>query len=448
ARAREAATALLRSRLKPDEFDLFTLPNETLARELARGIAAVADKRPLVLILDTYEIADRADVWLRIVIKRSGPRTVWVIAGRDNLADSRKYGQSYFVGYRADFPSDRLRVLPLGEFSVEDVRDYFTSQAPERPLDDSSASAIHRTTLGIPLAVREAAAVWRQGKPLSAIVDGIPERAPREQIVKAMTERFLLHCLDDPEHPDDRTRLYALALAYQADANLLSAMLTTDDLELALSDLERRHSFVFVERMKLHDAVAAFLREYLQAPVRRATKPVRQVNERAVEYLDRYRRVLESSLPTLDGRVSDERWASTALALVHHSLWLDEDQAWVFVFSSLIGGLAYDRSFARALIQVIENEQALLSAVGKKRLKVLQDGLGTTAGWGMWAQSTVEQEAALLAELRRAARRGWLDDGCAEERTAILVYLGGRLAYRREEYQAALAAYLEVERRL
>ena len=121
ARARDAATTLLRSRLKPDEFDLFTLPNETLARTLANGIWKAAQKKPIILTLDTYEIADRADVWLRVVIKRAGPNVIWVIAGRDNLAESRKYGQSYQQGYRAELSSDRLRVYPMGEFSVADV---------------------------------------------------------------------------------------------------------------------------------------------------------------------------------------------------------------------------------------------------------------------------------------------------------------------------------------
>lgn len=475
ARAREVATTLLRSRLSPDEFDLFTLPNETLARELGRGIAAVADQRPVVLILDTYEIADRADVWLRVVLKRSGPRTVWVIAGRDNLADSRKFGRDYFVGYRAEFPSDRLRVLPLAEFSVEDVGHYFAHQAPERPLDDSSASAIHRGTSGIPLAVREAAAIWGRGQQLSAIVEGIPERAPREEIVKAMTERFLLHCLDDPEHPDDRSQLYTLALAYQPDADLLTAMLEVDDLDLALSDLERRHSFVFVESMKLHNAVEAFLREYLQTPVRRRVKPVREANQRAVLHLDARRRALEPSLPTLDLRIDDDRWARAVLGLVHHSLWLDEEQAWKYALSALVGGMAYDRSFARAVAQAIGVQHTLLCDIGRKRLKVLQHRFGTARDLSESHKgSIVEQESsdvleeyfassvsnswhdvgrideqeALLDELSAAARRGWLDDGCAAERQAILLYQRGGLAYARRDYRAALGALQEAEKHL
>lgn len=219
AHAREAATSLLRTRLNADEIDLFTRPNETLAHRLAGGIQAVARRKPILLTLDTYEIVDRADApWLRIVIKHAGPRVVWVIAGRDNLADSRKYGQGYQSGYRADFPSDRLRVFPLGEFSLGDVAEYFKSSAPDRPLDAESASAIHRATLGIPLAVKEAAAIW--ANPDKTLNDITGDEAPsrdRDKVVEKMTERFLLHCWDDAQ---DRARLYALALAYRPDADL------------------------------------------------------------------------------------------------------------------------------------------------------------------------------------------------------------------------------------
>jgi hypothetical protein len=193
----------------------------------------------------------------------AGPRVLWIVAGRDNLADSRKFGQQFFTGYRAEFPSDRLRVFSLGEFSADDVAAYFAAHVRERPLQAVEAQAIHRATLGIPLATQEAAAIWKAGAALDEIASDISPRAPREHIVKVMTERFLLHCFNDPDHPNDRLRLYALAMVHRPDADLLAKLLQSGDLERDLSELERRHSFVFVSSMKLHDAVTAFLREYL-----------------------------------------------------------------------------------------------------------------------------------------------------------------------------------------
>lgn len=379
AATREKATTLVRSVLDPDEFDLFTLPHETLARRLGDGVHLSSANKPIMLIIDTYEIADRADIWLREVIRRAGPRVVWVVAGRDNLADSRRFGQHYFTGYRADFSSDRLRVFPLGEFSVGDVGAYFADRVPQRPINAETAEAIHRATLGVPLAVREAAAIWQAGAGLEDIVSDVPPRAPREQIVKVMTERFLLHCFDDPAHPDDRARLYALALAYRAEPSLLAAVLEMEDLEEGLSDLERRHSFVFVEQMKLHDSVTAFVREYLMLPVRRQSRAVRSIHERAMECLQQQRSALEARMPSLELRVADERWRYATLGLVHHALWIDEDLGWSVLIPSLIGGLAYDRSLAGALVEAVESLEATLSQTGKRRLAILQNGLGVGA---------------------------------------------------------------------
>ena len=186
------------------------------------------------LTLDTYEIADRADMWLRVVIKRAGPNVVWVVAGRDNLAESRKYGQGYQPGYGADFTSDRLRVFSMNEFSVSDVTEYFRHCVPERPLDETTARTIHQ-------ADGDPSSSERSLLPSGRILyqtwvitgDGAPSRN-RDKIVQTMTERFLMHCWDDPH---DRQRLYALALAYQPDADLLSAMLDTSNLEEELSEL-------------------------------------------------------------------------------------------------------------------------------------------------------------------------------------------------------------------
>lgn len=430
ARAREAATTLLRSKLNPDEFDLFTLPNEALARRLADGIRAAARKKPLLLVLDTYEIADRADPWLRVVIKRAGPRVVWAIAGRDNLADSRKRGATYFTGYRADFPGHRLRVFPLAEFSLGDVADYFAGRVPGRPLDEESAAAIHRATLGIPLAVKEAAAIWEKGASLADIVEGVPPRAPREQIVRAMSERFLMHCWDAPE---DKARVYALALAHRPDPGLVAAMLDTEALERDLSDLERRHSFMFVETMQLHEAVAAFLCEYLLAPVRRASGEVRRVHERAVAHLRARRAQLEENLPLIEEWCDSHDWTGITLDLAYHLFWLDEQEGWRELVPRFVEGLGYNFDMARALWQVAYQFGPWLSKDGQRRVKEL--------GW----DGSIEGLETMLTDFSKLGERGWLQGEGQSERQAILALWRGGLLRWQERYKEALAAYGQVE---
>ncbi len=436
AQAREAATPLLRSALTPDEFDLFAFPNEMLARRLADGIRASTAHKPIILTLDTYEIADNADwPWLRMVIKRAGPHVVWVIAGRDNLADSFKHGQA--KGYRAEFSSERLRVLPLGEFSVGDVAAYFAGYVPQRPLDARGAEEIHRATRGIPLAVREAAAIWATGVPLEDIVNDVPPLAAHKRIVEAMTERFLWHCLKDSAYPNDRTQLYALALAHRPDPDLLAAMLQSQDLERDLGDLERRHSFVFASEMTLHDDVAAYLHQYLLQPLHRQS--VRAVHERAVAHLQDQRQAREKGASTLEVRLADERWTAATLGLAHHSFWRDEDEGWAALMPALVGGLGYDRGFARALVETAEPLQGTFMQAGQRRLKALHSGLSP--------RPDADAEAALLTELEASARH-WPDDGCNAERRAILDLRRGKLLYRRGKYADVLKQYEQAERGL
>ncbi|HYN88000.1 MAG TPA: tetratricopeptide repeat protein, partial [Ardenticatenaceae bacterium] len=390
----------------------------------------VARQGPILLTLDTYEIVDHVDLWVRLVIRRAGPRVVWVLAGRNNLADSRKYGAGYFTGYRAEFPGERLRVFPLSEFSVADIAEYFQHRVPGRPLAESEAEAIHEATLGIPLAVKEAAAIW--ARPETVLRDITGDESPsrdRRKVVEQVTARFLLHCFDDP---GERSRLYALALAYRADADLVAAMLETEELERDLSELERRHSFVFVRDMTLHDAVKSFIREYLLADVRRTSREVRTAHERAVAHLRARLQDREARLLTLEARVADEHWTADTTALVHHAFWLSEEQGLAILLPAQVAGLAYDDSFSRALLDAAEPLRPTLSNAGRRRLEVLR----TRRPWS----PNLEHEAAFLAELK-TSQRDWPKDGCEEERQVILALKRGQLLFRQERKSEALRQY-------
>jgi tetratricopeptide (TPR) repeat protein len=209
--------------------------------------------------------------------------------------------------------------------------------------------------------------------------------------------------------------------------------------------------------MKLHEVVAAFMREYLLHDLHRRSKEVREIHERAVTYLQTRRLEPEKTLPTLEARLADERWTLAVLGLTHHGFWLDEEQGWTTLLPTLIGGLAYDRGFARALIETAESLAATFSQAGRRRLKALQNGLGQTHGLSFslpelslpswFGGPKVEDEEVLLTELEASART-WADDGCVAERRAILDLRRGHLLYRREQYAEALAQHEQVERNL
>jgi hypothetical protein len=142
----------LRAKLNPEQFEMFLNPHEQLAMALAEGLKGVAQKQPLLLVLDTYEIVDRADRWLRIVIKAAGTRLLWVIAGRHDLVRDRIFGEDYFKGYANDFPR-RLVTYDMRRLAEADIRRYFAARVAQRPLDQAALEALSRVTHGIPLAI-------------------------------------------------------------------------------------------------------------------------------------------------------------------------------------------------------------------------------------------------------------------------------------------------------
>ena len=183
ARLRRSADDFVQARLDPKHYDIYRRPNETLARALATGLKQVSRSKPLVLLLDTYEIIERTDPWLRVAIKNAGPRVVWVISGRHNLAPSRPTDR--FVGYSAEFPR-RLSTWDIQELAIKYVLEYLRARVPQRKTARQDAEAIHRATLGVPLAMQAAAYLWARGVPLEAITEGIPDRAPRDEIVRLL----------------------------------------------------------------------------------------------------------------------------------------------------------------------------------------------------------------------------------------------------------------------
>lgn len=436
---RETATIFLKTALEERDFDLFTLPNEKLAHSLAEGIRRSASERPLLLFLDTYEIPDAVDIWVREIIKRSGPNLLWVISGRDNLADSRKLGTRYLSGYRGDFSSDRLRVFPLSEFSVDEVFNYLVEYVPDRYLTINDAIAIHKATLGIPFAVQAAAYMWKSGTMLESIAGNIPEAEKRDEIVKLMTERFLLHCFDDPAHPNDLQNIYALALAYQPEPKLLSTMLHSSDLEQDLSELEQRHSFVFLNKMKLHSSVQAFLREYLLHRLRRNSSKIEVIQKRAIDYLSTACSERESRFSTLDKAIEDDLWKEAKLGLIHHTFWVSSDNGWVVFLPAFVAGLMYDRSFAHACLEIIISVFDTLRAPEKTRFDIIKKGLSNLAH---------QENIYLMLDRLEKLNQLQSNDKFVKEISACISLLQGQSLFARDQYNNALIKFEDTEKKL
>ena len=223
--------------LTPTEYELYEQPNERLAEALGAGLARLSQQKTLVLLFDTYEIVDRpdCDYTLRRVMQTSGDQTLWVIAGRSNLADSGPRGGSYFRGYKRDFAENQLYDRALSEFGLDLIQQYFAQVTPDRPITEAEADAIARFSLGIPFVIRQAAVMWREGKPIEEIVAPTATTplgsglTAYDQVIKTTSERFLVHCFGAPKQAADLEAIYALVLIRRPDAELLREMLDESD---------------------------------------------------------------------------------------------------------------------------------------------------------------------------------------------------------------------------
>jgi tetratricopeptide (TPR) repeat protein len=438
-----ALVGLMKKRLSLEERRIFATPHRQLAEALGHGLQAISAQKPLVLLLDTYEIVDRleCDRVLRMVIKATGWRVVWAIAGRANLADSYRLSQDYFRGYRDEF-SENLYVYPMSEFSREQVSEYFAHPQINVPLSDEAAESVKRFSLGIPFVVQQIAAMRQLGIDLATILSAPSadrdDESLREAVVRATSDRFLRYCLD--EH--DKKAVYAMAMMRRPDNELLKAMLGVTDLEPEMRSLKARHSFVLLEGkgIRLHDKLESFLQDYLRSGLAGQSPMVRELSDRAVAYLEPRLGVWTQEFTDTADYFESDRIANGLLDLVQFKFWQDVEVGWRYAVPLFVESWQYNRVWQKQLLGVIEAFQVRFDGDSKKRLKVFGKDLGY--------YFNSDRRKVLLDELEKLAKRGWLDGDRKNERTAILSLQRGQLLYKLESYSECLQIYLEAEKRL
>lgn len=430
--------------LTPEEYQVYEQPDQILAQALGKGIAAIAKQKPLVIVLDTYEIVDRptCDYTLRQVMRQSDGQGIWVIAGRANLATSEPRGKDYFRGYAQDFPEDRLYVKEMRQFDPTEVAQYFQQVVPDRPLQPDQAEQIARFSLGIPFVISQAAAMWKEAKPIAEIVAPPTQHSgtTRDRVVKETCERFLKHCFIEPERDQDLQAIYALAILRRPDAELLRQMLDQPNLEPALQGLRQRYSFIWVDQLSLDNKLSQFLREYLLVEVRRTDQLLQRINDRAITWLELQ---LEAKTQEIHDRADwydEEAIAEILLDLVNHGFWHSPDRGWRYLLPYFVEGWQYNRSWTLSLLEIAAQFTACFDRDQHRRLQWLRNALSDS--------TDLEDVKALLMELDKLAQRQWLDGAGVEARQAILQLKRGKLLYRQEKYLDALQHYLQVERQL
>jgi tetratricopeptide (TPR) repeat protein len=432
----------LRTKMLPQQFNLFIHPEEELALAMADGLKRLATKQPLVVVLDSYEVVAEADYWLQPVVEAAGSQVVWIIAGRHNALQQPTQAQTTpFINARSSFPR-RFIVSHMERLSTDEIRAYFSTPLFERPLDEEGLNTISRVTRGIPLAVREAADIWATGKPMSAIVGDTTEATPSSDIVQKMTERYLVHCINNKE---DKRTLYTLALA-RGDDQLLQALLSqndpTFDLAAYLHQLERRYSSVYSEKSRLHEEPAAFLLEDLRTRLRQ-TSWVQSLVRQALTLIEERLTILRQAFPTIEARSQNEGWIKAVIDKSYYLFWLNFETAYQWLIPRFVESLAYNYNLKRALLRVMQDWKGYLSPESQQRINILQESEQELPILFKLPPS----EAELLAQLSQLAEEGWLaGEGESEsERHAILSLRRANWLFQQQQYQQALHLYEKVE---
>ncbi|NEQ95544.1 MAG: tetratricopeptide repeat protein [Cyanothece sp. SIO2G6] len=421
--------------LDQSEYALYEQPNLRLAIALGEGLARLSQQKPVVLLLDTYEIVDRpeCDYILRRVIEASGPRVLWVIGGRANLADSGTRGKVYFRGYKRDFSETSLYTKSLSEFSLDLIQQYFAQVVPDAPLSDADADAVAQFSLGIPFVIRQAAVMYRDGKPLTEIVAPVTTEfgtSAHDQVVKETSERFLMHCFSAPEREQDLEAIYALALMRRPNPDLLRAMLDVTNLETRLQTLRQRYSFILVEQLRLDEKLNRFLRDYLLSPVRRTGSTLQRLNENAIAWLSLQLEEKTEGIVDTAEHFRESDIAELLLDIVHHQFWLGEDQGWRYLVPRFIEGWQYDRTWAKSLLEVVATFVSMLSNDNRQWLQQYTVVLA--------AVTNIGETVRVLEHLEKLQQRSWLEGKHQKEYQTILALQRGQLLFQQSRYQEAL----------
>lgn len=430
------ALQLVQSRLTEAELEVYQQSERCLAWALGRGIALRARKKPLLLFFDSYEVADSpdCDYTLREVIEHSGSRTVWLIAGRANLADSSRSGGVYFRGYRQDFPEERLFAKGLSEFNRDSIITYFAEFVPQRPLKEKDAEEIAKFSLGIPFVVNKAATMWREGVSLEAIAHPIPnaidpQKTADRQVVDAICERFLLHCLKDE---GDLLAVYGMGMMRRLDVGLLQAVLDVTDLQGRVQELyERYPSVILPERLELNNKFDYFLKHYLLEPAQRTGEMVQEINRRSRVYLQNRLAELTEGLTSADRRLRKEEVQEVIADLAQHFFWMGEDEGWEYLIPHLVECRIDNRNWAHSLLEIAE--PFTVTRQNKTRLQLLQQLFDSAA--------TLEDRSRLLDELEPLINR----EPGKKEWVAIALESRGVSLFSQERYSEALSKFLEAK---
>jgi len=291
----EAFVDWLRSFLPRSDVDLYLDPAAKLAQDFVNDLTPVAEKRRLVLMLDTYEQMAGLDDWVRDLAQQLPSNVLTVIAGR---AMPGAAWDRAWPAWMAQAHVEELRAMSEEDMRTL-VRRYYATMRGDEP-DPTQVEEIVRFARGLPMVITSAVRLW--------VRYGVHDfRAVKPQVVADLVDRLM-----EGTPPEMRPVLEVAATLRWFNKGVLRELLPAEQVEQVYDEL-RRFPFVRsrIEGLALHDVEREMLDENLKTHDRERH---RMLHEQAAGYF-------EAQLAQVTGD-EQERWT---LERLYHRTRADEE---------------------------------------------------------------------------------------------------------------------------
>ncbi len=327
----EALVDWLRGFLKQPDIDLLRDPTKKLTDDFLTDVANAAEKRRIVLMLDTFEQMTTLDDWARDVAQRSHANILLVIAGRITPDWSKKWD-----GWLARARIEELEPMPKRVMN-ELIHRYYVAMGGGE-IDPKQAQAIIEFARGLPMAVNTAVyLMWKY-------------HLRSFQAVKAEATEDLVEEMRKGLPKETYPSLEAAATVRWFNREILRELLKQREID-AIYDELGRFPFVrpHIEGLAFHDRIREIFADYL-----RIHDPQRQheLHERAAAYFaKRLEKVADAHHST-----TGEEAERLLLERIYHLILSGDEPAALAESDSAIDTAigSYRRLFAESVIALLD----------------------------------------------------------------------------------------------
>jgi tetratricopeptide (TPR) repeat protein len=262
----EALTDWLRGFLSKPDIDLLLDPAKKLSGDFLKDMTKAAEKKRMVLLLDTFEQMSALEDWVGEIAQKIDPNVLVVIAGR-KIPDWNRVWSAWMMNAQVE------ELKPMTEDIMRQLIDrYFATMRRGEP-NPAQVDAIIKFARGLPIVVTSAVQLW--------VKYGVEDF----QLVKAEIIANLVDRLMEGVPSALIPALEAAAVVRWFDQPILRAVMNKEDVREVYNEL-RRFPFVRtrVEGLALHDSVREMMDENLRV---QDSERHAELHERAAVYFEK-----------------------------------------------------------------------------------------------------------------------------------------------------------------